>query len=485
MHRDFCPNESQSPLIDKIRKIRKNMKLKINDFGAIDQGTIDLSKRINLLCGPNGTGKTYFSYLIYGLLKNKLHVRGYEDVAIRLFNDRQVVMEIELEDVQHYRDEMLKDTKADMDILFGISADTKDRIFKNCDISFDESIEDFKDRIFTSSIKAILEINNMNVELEKASNSMSITLRIVDENIPSDMMQMFSYVLYSSILYTLAIYPISRVQVFPVERNSIYTFSKELSIRKQEAIDSIQLLADREKKINRLDLFFNTMNSRRYPLPIRDGLLIAEDLAEIKKQKSVFFNFAEEMENELLHGKVQISNDGEIQFVPEKARRTALPIQMSASIVKTLSSLIVYLKHIANANDLIIIDEPEINLHPSNQVLLARILARLANRGFRLLVSTHSDYIIREFNNLIMLSNRNNETIQKIREENGYNSEEYINLSDINVHSFKYKGKTSKKVSVSPVKIDKFGFSIEVIDNVIERMNEVADKLYYATKYGN
>ena len=84
-----------------------------------------------------------------------------------------------------------------------------------------------------------------------------------------------------------------------------------------------------------------------------------------------------------------------------------------------------------------------------------------------------------------MLSNRNNETIQKIREENGYNSEEYINLSDINVHSFKYKGKTSKKVSVSPVKIDKFGFSIEVIDNVIERMNEVADKLYYATKYGN
>ena len=141
------------------------MKLKINDFGAIDQGTIDLSKRINLLCGPNGTGKTYFSYLIYGLLKNKLHVRGYEDVAIRLFNDRQVVMDIELEDVQHYRDEMLKDTKADMDILFGISADTKDRIFKNCDISFDESIEDFKDRIFTSSIKAILEINNMHVEL--------------------------------------------------------------------------------------------------------------------------------------------------------------------------------------------------------------------------------------------------------------------------------------------------------------------------------
>ena len=71
LHRDFCPNESQSPLIDKIRKIRKNMKLKINDFGAIDQGTIDLSKRINLLCGPNGTGKTYLIAALFNELAKK------------------------------------------------------------------------------------------------------------------------------------------------------------------------------------------------------------------------------------------------------------------------------------------------------------------------------------------------------------------------------------------------------------------------------
>ena len=34
-----------------------------------------------------------------------------------------------------------------------------------------------------------------------------------------------------------------------------------------------------------------------------------------------------------------------------------------------------------------------------------KIIAKLINKGFRFIISTHSDYIIREFNNLVMLSN--------------------------------------------------------------------------------
>ena len=34
---------------------------------------------------------------------------------------------------------------------------------------------------------------------------------------------------------------------------------------------------DKEKKISKFDIFFN---SKRYPLPVKDGLMIAEDLAE-------------------------------------------------------------------------------------------------------------------------------------------------------------------------------------------------------------
>ena len=50
------------------------------------------------------------------------------------------------------------------------------------------------------------------------------------------------------------------------------------------------------------------------------------------------------------------------------------------------------------------IDEPELNLHPANQRLMARLIARLVNSDLRVIASTHSDYLVREINSLIMLS---------------------------------------------------------------------------------
>lgn len=84
------------------------------------------------------------------------------------------------------------------------------------------------------------------------------------------------------------------------------------------------------------------------------------------------------------------------------AKNRRLPFHLSSSIVKTMASLVIYLRHIARIGDVLIIDEPEMNFHPDVQVVLARIFAILATRGLRIVVSTHSDYIIRELNNLIM-----------------------------------------------------------------------------------
>ena len=35
------------------------MKIQIKELGAIKEATIDLSKKLTVFCGPNGTGKTY------------------------------------------------------------------------------------------------------------------------------------------------------------------------------------------------------------------------------------------------------------------------------------------------------------------------------------------------------------------------------------------------------------------------------------------
>ena len=279
----------------------------------------------------------------------------------------------------------------------------------------------------------------------------------------------------------LATYPISSTYILPVERNSIFTFSKELSISKQEAVDHFHAMTSKNK-IDRFDLLFK--KTTRYPLAIKDGLMIADDLAETKKNTSDFFEFATEIENELLHGKVIITNDGDIQFKPDKAQKRLLPIHMTASIIKSLASLVIYLKHLAKNNDLIIIDEPEINLHPDNQIILTKLFARLINKGFRLLISTHSDYIVRELNNLIMLSSDKDE-IQKLKETFNYKSDEYINKDDIEVHFFDYpKKKTgNKQVIIEKLEILSSGFEIPTVNDTIEEQNNIAEELFYALEY--
>ena len=55
------------------------MKLLIENWGPIVSAEIDLTKRLIVFTGPNGTGKTYMSYLLYGLMSS-IGVKPYSDI---------------------------------------------------------------------------------------------------------------------------------------------------------------------------------------------------------------------------------------------------------------------------------------------------------------------------------------------------------------------------------------------------------------------
>ena len=459
------------------------MKLRVSNLGAIKDGEIDLSQKFIVFCGPNGTGKTYLSYVIYGLFKRKYHIQGKRKFAEKLLNEKKTSMEIDFEKVFQYRKNMITGTESSLDALFGIGESDSRRIFKDFHCDFSVSDDDFRYELINTNIEVTNKIQGVQVKIEKERGKSQLIVSILNESIPSDSIRGFMMLLDSFIYSTIASYPIGNVEMFPVERNSIYTFNKELSVRKQEALDNMLLLMDKEKKIDRFDLYFR--NNYKYPLPIRIGLETADNLSEIKKTDSQFYHFASFVEEKLLHGKVQISNEGDIQFKPSQAMRTTLPIQMTASIVKTLSSLDIYLKHVAAVNDLIIIDEPEINLHPDNQILVARMLVQLMNCGFRIISSTHSDYIIREINNMVMLSKKESKVVKRLIESGVYNQNEFINPDDLGVYYFNYPSQGSKHVKVKRLKVDMGGFSVGSIDATIESQNRIAEELFYGNKYGD
>lgn len=461
------------------------MKLKISNLGAIREGEIDLSQQFIVFCGPNGTGKTYLSYVIYGLFKRKFHMQGKQKLVEKLINEKKTSLEIDFDKLSQYRKNMLDSAESSMDALFGIGESDSKKLFKDFHCEFGVSEDDFRYNLINTKIEYVINIQGVQLKIEKEPGRSQLILTILSDSIPNESIRGFMMFLDSNIYSLLASYPIGNVEMFTVERNSIYTFSKELSVRKQEALDNMLLLMDKDKKLNPLEIYFR--NNYKYPLPIRVGLETADNLTEVKKTDSPYFQFSLFMEEKLLRGKVQVNNDGEIQFRPSQSSRTTLPIQMTASVVKTLSSLDLYLKHVATVNDLIIIDEPEINLHPDNQILVARMLVRLMHCGFRVIVSTHSDYIIREINNMVMMSRKEAKVVKSMLEKGAYEADDYIEPENLGVYYFNYgsNGK-GRHVKVEKLKVDaSSGFSVKSIDTAIENQNKVAEELFYGLKYGD
>lgn len=456
------------------------MKINIKGLGAIKETTIDLNKSLTVFCGHNNTGKTYVSFIIYALTSG----RAFQPILLSnqdmetLLEKKALTISIAKEEVWKYRNSTIKSIEGGLNNIFGISEEQAKKYFPSFSICFETSEDEFYERVLDKEIRGTVELKDFSISVTKEKGSWDTVVTISDNGeISTDTMTFIKYSILSNIYASLSFYPISKSVIFPVERNSIYTFSKELSIKRNLLIDQMQDLST--KTIDPFDFLWR--RTTRYPLPIRDGLEVAEDMDNSQKRSGEYRNFAEEIETALLQGKVSVSSDGEVQFTSDKAKSKKLPIHLSASIVKTLSSLVFYLKHIARKNDLIIIDEPELNLHPDNQVILARLFARLINKGFRLLISTHSDYIIRELNNLIMLSGKKPE-VNELREKYGYSDDEFLDKDEVAAYYFNFRTKTN--VATNSLTISEFGFEVPSIDDTINRLNDVSEDLYYALKYG-
>lgn len=461
------------------------MKIQIKELGAIKEGTIDLSKKINIFCGPNGTGKTYMAFAIYSISAIRNKSFGYsidEKVKKQLLEKNEAIISIDTEFLWKYRVSEITTIKDNLGNLFSISENKTKDFFSKTELNIIETKEDFVNKISGLNYNFTFKQSGYTFTINKETTENFIKISIPSITIKDDsFLSYLEIVLMSRIYSLLSFYPISSSTIFPVERNSIYTFSNELSIRKNDAFDQLQALSSK-KEYDMLDLFFK--RSTRYPQPIRDGLEVAEDLSNIQQRNSEYYDFAEEIEKELLKGKVIITKEGEVQFVSDKAKSIKLSFHQSSSIVKTLASLVIYLKHIAVSNDLLIIDEPELNLHPNNQLLLTRIFARLINKGLRIIISTHSDYIVREINNLIMVSYDSDDIRDLAYNAFKYKEDEKINIEDIGAYMFNFKNETSRQVEVKPIKIDRNGFEVSTLDNSIEELNKRSDELYYTLKYG-
>ena len=84
--------------------------------------------------------------------------------------------------------------------------------------------------------------------------------------------------------------------------------------------------------------------------------------------------------------------------------KDALPLMNASSMVSELAPVVLYLRHMVNPDNLLIVEEPESHLHPSMQVEFTRQLAALVRAGVRVIITTHSEWVLEELANIVQRS---------------------------------------------------------------------------------
>jgi hypothetical protein len=110
---------------------------------------------------------------------------------------------------------------------------------------------------------------------------------------------------------------------------------------------------------------------------------------------------------------------------------------LSSSMVNELAPLVKVLSGSVDY-DYLLYDEIETCLHPSKQGEMARLLNRLYNAGMRLIVSTHSDTMAAQMNNLFLLSflKAPQEELDKKLEALKLTKEDLLRSFDVSVYQF-------------------------------------------------
>ena len=438
-----------------------------------DAGVIEF-KPLTLVCGQNNTGKTWVMYALYAFLTGlRLHKLPDMDVLAKdLEREGQAKWDLGAWAHQHGK-KLTRAIDQAIERSLPLVFNSEQDFFKGSRFDWDVDIAE----LTKQAIARPLEVNLV-LGREK-HQVLRMTKRAGESEVQLVQLSPFpgveNFLSEAIARHLIGNPPRRNVFLMPAERNGLHLFSRELASRRSALLHHA---SKKDKDINIGELIQDVMASR-YAQPIADYIDWLNDLPEIrKKKKGPFHDLAEEIKK-IIGGRYEVGAEGDISFTPYKVKRgdTSTPpkldLHLTSSTVKSLFGLWAYLEFDAQPGDVLMIDEPELNLHPANQRLMARLIARLVNADLRVIASTHSDYLVREINSLIMLS-RPAPVQAELMQRYGYKEEELLAPERVSAWLFHDR-------SIKPMNIDSIeGIAAETFDEQIHSLNDTSDGIYYA-----
>ena len=404
-----------------IREETMNIHIGVKNFGPIEKAEVDL-RPLTVFVGESNTGKTYLAALIYALHR---HFRGISQFPWagsiptyfsflyrsrdRYPKDRQEALEQEILEVLEKLNTPKRPFKFS-DLPQQMHTGVESRLTHQ---------EDFPDEL-----KRCFDFENVSKLIrfsESRDNEMEVSLLVCEGdqtcwNFETRVAGSANPTITGHINPDLILFDARRKTQFhdisDVERlfrdlgtrrwrtgNSYYLPAARSGIMQSHAVIASALI----KRATRIGL--DRLEVSTFSGMIADFMeqivLYKERNGSSKKINRV----AEQLETELLEGKIEVEgirSEGNPKFLyrPEQSKE-ALRMSHSAAMVSELAPLVLFLRGIVKQGDLLIIEEPESHLHPGAQTKIAQTLARLVRAGVRVLITTHSNYLLQQIGNLI------------------------------------------------------------------------------------
>lgn len=458
------------------------MKIKLKNLGIIKQAEFEMGD-LTIVCGKNNTGKTYTTYSLFGFLdsKNKFLQIDVEDTCVEeLLRNGNISINL-----THYttqiNDVLRKACKEYSKQLADIFA-SKESLFKTSEFNIEVTKKPSLEKEFKQTIGSDGEGEMFSLTKEKNDTNLLISL-LGKEKITFPH-HIIKDIITSSIIEILFDDLLPNVFIASAERTGAAIFKDELDFARTRLLKEMH----KNKEINPMELLFN--NYHDYALPVEKNVDFQRRLPSISKKDSFITKQHPDILNKfnkILGGKYRLDKNDNLNFHP-KGSRIKLKIGESSSAVRSLLDLGFYIKHVVKPNDLLIIDEPELNLHPENQRLIAQILANLVNAGIKVFITTHSDYIIKEFSTLIMLNSKDKDVFLKtIAENEGYTPNDLLKSQQVKMYVAKKalvqldgKHRRTRNNTLVSVKIDdNLGIRDSGFGSTIDKMNKIQESIIW------
>lgn len=391
------------------------MRLKINNIGPIHEADINLGK-LNIVGGRNGSGKSTSSKLLYSFLlaaspesdeiyeniiKGNIHSTGMflskgicAEIGQKSINSEKdgghfELTEEEKKKINKIGDKIEKDFKIDTqtisnllqlwyDMVDSLDINCKDFYYNHLDRLYDKARTDFGKKKFLSVV-----LSNFHSEFDYPSFDDTYGIGTACFSGKLEDGEEYKWTLYVGE---------DKSDEMESEINMDSVFSG--NVHYLDSVSTLEIL-DIGAYVN-LPRHFQSLREK-FDVEKTEEVFNPEFDFKLNKYKDELNNilngkFRYGSENDINKDKVIFTNDEGFIF---ERNNIKLPLKNTSSGSKQIGSIKLLLDNLVGEDDFLIIDEPEVNLHPEWQVELAELLVSLIkDLDIAIYINSHSPHFI-------------------------------------------------------------------------------------------